>query len=323
MPQPFEKTEGRGRPALAYDWPTTMEWLNYHHLYYFWWVAREGGIAAAAKRLRLAQPTLSQQVRALEGAFGEPLFERAGRGLKLTEGGRTVFRFADEIFALGRELQDTMRGRPTGRPARLAVGVADVVPKAVAYRLLAPALALPEPVRVVCHEGAPERLLAELALHGLDLVICDAPLAPAAKLRAFSHPLGESPVVVFGSRPLARRFGPGFPASLAGAPFLLPMAASALRRALDQWFAERDIAPEVAGEFEDAALLQAFGQAGVGLFAGPAALGAELGERYDLAVVGELRPLAERYYAISGERRIKHPAVVAIAEAARRLLPEG
>jgi LysR family transcriptional regulator, transcriptional activator of nhaA len=300
-----------------------MEWLNYHHLYYFWWVAREGSIAAASKRLRVSQPTLSQQVRALEGAFGEPLFERVGRGLRLTPGGRTAFRYADEIFSLGRELQDAMRGRPTGRPERLAVGVADVVPKPVAYRLLAPALRLPSPVRLVCHEGAPERLLAELALQGLDLVLSDAPLAPGAKLRAFSHLLGESPVVVFGSRPLAQRYAPGFPASLAGAPFLMPVAGGALRRALDQWFAERDIAPEVAGEFEDSALLQAFGQAGVGLFAGPSALGPDIGKRYDLAVVGELSPLTERYYAISGERRIKHPAVAAVAEAARRLLPEG
>ena len=181
-----------------------MEWLNYHHLLYFWTVAREGTIARASEELRLAQPTISGQIRVLEDQLGEKLFQRSGRNLVLTDMGRVVYRYADDIFGLGRELMDTLKDRPTGRPMRFQVGVADEVTKIIAYRLLEPAMRLPQPVQIVCRDGAPERLLTDLATHALDLVIADAPISPAIKVKAFSHPLGETPVTVFGTREAGR-----------------------------------------------------------------------------------------------------------------------
>ena len=181
-----------------------MEWLNYHHLLYFWTVAREGTIARASEELRLAQPTISGQIRVLEDQLGEKLFQRSGRNLVLTDMGRVVYRYADDIFSLGRELMDTLKDRPTGRPMRFQVGVADEVTKIIAYRLLEPAMRLPQPVQIVCRDGAPERLLTDLATHALDLVIADTPISPAIKVKAFSHPLGETPVTVFATREAGR-----------------------------------------------------------------------------------------------------------------------
>jgi LysR family transcriptional activator of nhaA len=293
-----------------------MTWLNYHHLRYFWAVAREGNVSRAAKGLCLAQPTVSQQLRALEEALGEKLLERAGRGVALTEVGRTVYRFADEIFSLGRELQDTIAGRPTGRQARLAVGIADMVPKLVAFRILEPALRMDE-VRLVCHEGRPERLLDMLAAHELDLVLADAPLGLSAASRAYDHLLGECRVAVVAVPRLAaaarRR---GFPRSLAEMPMLLPTAGTALRRALDAWLDEHGIVPRVVGEFQDSALALAFCELGAGLMAVPDAMLDALRAR-GLRPAGTADPLRERYYAISVERKLRHPAAVAIAGAAR------
>lgn len=300
-----------------------MEWLNYHHLFYFWTVVREGSIAAAGRSLRLSQPTVSEQLAALEEAVGEPLLRRGSRGVALTEMGVTVHRYAEAIFALGRELQDTVRGRPTGRPMRLAVGVADVVPKLVAHRLLAPALGLDQEVRVVCYEDKVERLWSELSRHALDLVLADAPVGPSAAESGaplYSHLLGECDVAIFGTRALSAKHKRGFPASLGGAPFLLPVAGTALRRSLDPWFEAAGIAPRVVGEFQDAALLQAFGQAGVGLFAAPSALTEDLREHFGLQVLGRITSIRERYYAVSGERKLSHPAVLAIFRAAKALL---
>lgn len=297
-----------------------MEWLNYHHLRYFWAVAREGSVTRASEKLHISQPTVSAQVRELEEAFGEKLFARTGRSLALTEVGRVVFRYADEIFSLGGELLDAVRGRPTGRPARLAVGLANVVPKLIAYRLLEPALRLPEPVLVECVEDKPERLLAALAVHALDVVISDAPVGPAVNVRAYNHLLGECPVAVFGSAALAAAHRRGFPASLEGAPFLLPTQGTTLRRSLDQWFEEQGLRPRVAGEFEDSALAKVFGQAGRGLFAAPLAIEAEVRRQYGVRRVGTIGAVKERFYAISVERRLKHPAVLAISEAAREKL---
>jgi LysR family transcriptional activator of nhaA len=296
-----------------------MEWLNYHHLRYFWAVAREGGVTRASEKLHISQPTVSAQLRELEEALGEKLFERSGRSLHLTDMGRVVYRYADEIFGLGRELLDTVRGRPSGRPARLSVGLANVVPKLVAYRLLEPALHLPVPVVVECVEDRPERLIAELAVHALDVVLSDAPIGADVKVRAYSHLLGETSVSFFGKSSLpaaARRF----PASLDGAPMLLPTRNTSLRRALDQWFEDRQIRPDVVGEFEDSALLNVFGQAGRGLFPAPTAIEAEVRRQHGVRRLGEAPELKERFYAISVERRLKHPAVVAISEAARHEL---
>jgi LysR family transcriptional activator of nhaA len=317
-----DNSAGSSRSDL-WPGPGGIEWLNYHHLFYFWTVAREGSIAAAARRLRLSQPTVSEQIAALEGSVGEPLFRRSARGIALTEMGATVHRYAEAIFTLGRELQDTVRGRPTGRPMRLVVGVADVVPKLVAYRLLAPALAMEAAVRVVVHEDKHERLLSELSLHGLDLVIADAPVSASSEAPLYGHLLGESAIAVVGARALATRYKKGFPASLDGAPFLMPLAATALRRSLDQWFEAHQIAPRVVAEVEDSALLQVFAQGGVGLFAAPAAVLRELGAQYGLHVLGEIDGLRERYYAITGERKLDHPAVLAIRDAARETLQKG
>ena len=297
-----------------------MEWLNYHHLLYFWTVARLGSVARATEELYLSQPTISAQIRVLEESLGEKLFTRTGRNLMLTEAGRVVFRYADEIFSLGRELRGAVKGRSPGRPVRFVVGVADVLPKLIAYRLLEPALHLAEPIRVVCREDKPERLLAELSVYGLDLVLADAPIAPTVKIRAFNHLLGECSVTVFGTAQVAAASRRGFPRSLDGAPFLLPTDNTTLRRSLDQWFDAEGIHPLVVGEFEDSALLQVFGQTGAGLFAAPSVIEAEVRRQYGVHVVGRVETVRERFYAISVERKLKHPAVVAISEAARQKL---
>jgi LysR family transcriptional activator of nhaA len=294
-----------------------MEWLNYHHLLYFWVAAREGSIASASTRLRLAQPTISGQIRVLEGALGEKLFRRAGRGLALTEAGETVFRYADEIFSLGGEMLDALRGRPTGRPLRLVVGLADVIPKLVAYRLLEPALQLETPVRLVCREDKPEQLLARLAVHELDLVLLDAPVPPGAKVRAFNHLLGECGISFYAAPALARRYRKGFPRSLEGAPLLLPTEGANLRRSVEQWLAGQGIRPVVAGEFEDGALLQVFGQAGAGVF--PVSDVVERDVRGAM-LVGRAPAIRERYYAATLDRRLLHPAVLALTETARSRL---
>ncbi len=291
---------------------------NYHHLLYFWTVARHGSVSAASDELRLAQPTVSGQLRMLEDALGEKLFHRARR-MTLTDWG-TVFRYADEIFTLGRELIDVVKGRPTGRPVRLVVGVADAVSKLIAYRLLQPALQLPEAVRIICREDRPERLLAELSVHGLDLVLSDEPVGPAIKVRAFNHLLGECGVGFFATPSLAKRLSGRFPGSLHGAPMLLPTESTALRRALDQWFDTQGIRPQVVSEFEDSALLKVFGQQGLGVFPAPSAIEAEVRRQYGVRLVGTTTAVRERFYAISVERRLKNPAVVAICDAARQTL---
>ena len=298
----------------------SMEWLNYHHLLYFWMVAREGGVSRASKQLRLAQPTLSGQIRALEESLGEKLFMKSGRNLVLTDVGRLVYGYADEIFTLGRELMDVLKGRPAGRPARLAVGISDVMPKMIAYELLKPALTMQEQVQLVCHEDRPERLAADLSTHGLDLVLNDAPLPQSVRVKAFSHLLGSCGVTFHGSAELARRYRRGFPQSLEGAPFLMPLPQSMLRRSLDLWFEERKVRPRIVGEFQDSALIKAFGQAGAGVFAAPSAIDQEVKRRYGVSPIGKTEDITERFYAISVERRIKHPAVLAISESARRQL---
>ncbi len=297
-----------------------MEWINYHHLLYFWVVAREGSVVQASKELLLSQPTLSSQIRALEHSLGEKLFQKSGRKLVLTDVGRVVYRYADEIFTLGREMTDALRGRSSGRPIRFLVGVADVVPKLVAYRLLLPALALAEPLRLVCREDKPERLLAELAIHELDLVLTDTPISGLARVRAFSHLLGTSTVSVFGVPEVAGYYRKHFPQSLDGAPFLLPTENTALRRALEQWFDSSGIRPSVVAEFEDSALMKVFGQTRHGLFPSPTVIEKEVQKQYGVKKIGHLSTVQERFYAISVERRLKHPAVVAISEAARTKL---
>lgn len=297
-----------------------MEWLNYHHLLYFWMVAREGSVTRASSELRLAQPTISTQIRLLEDSLGEKLFARQGRSLVLTDVGREVYRYADDIFSLGREMLDVVRNRGTGRTLRLAVGIADVLPKLVVYRLLEPVRRLGQPVHIVCREGKPEPLLAALAIHKLDLVLADTPFGTATSVRAFHHLLGECGVTFFATAPLAARCRKRFPASLTGAPVLLPTDGSVLRRSLAQWFDAEDIRPNVVGEFEDGALLKAFGGAGAGVFPAPSVIENEVKKQYGVQIVGRTEAVRERFYAISHERRLKHPAVVAVCEAARERL---
>jgi LysR family transcriptional regulator, transcriptional activator of nhaA len=297
-----------------------VKWLNYHHLHYFWLVAREGTLARASKELRLAPSTVSGQIHALERSLGERLFAKSGRRLVLTETGRLVYRYAEEIFTLGRDLRSAVEGLPVGRPSSLVVGVADVVPKLVALRLLEPALRQPEPMRLVCREDKPERLLAELAVHNLDVVLSDAPVGPSLRIRAFSHLLGECGIDFFATPDLAHAHKRRFPRSLDGAPMLLPTENTALRRSLDAWFIARGVRPKVVGEFEDSALLKVCGQTGMGIFPAHSVIADEVERQYQVRLVGSAEPVRERFYAISIERKLKHPAVVAISEEARQKL---
>jgi LysR family transcriptional regulator, transcriptional activator of nhaA len=295
-----------------------VEILNHHHLFHFWNVVREGGVTRASEKLNVSQPTISGQLRELEEALGEKLLARSGRTVVLTDIGRTVYRFADEMLSLDRELLEAVKGRPT-RPGRLAVGVTMVVPKLVAYEMLEPALRLPEPIQLDCVHERPERLVAELAIYSLDLVLADTPAPPAVKVRAYSHLLGECAVSVFGTERLAAAHRRGFPRSLDGAPFLLPSEDSALRLSLEEWFQKQRVRPRVVGTFDDSALLDAFGQAGAGLFAMPAAIEGEVRRQYRVRLVGRLDSVRQRFYAITVERKLSNPAVIAISERARAL----
>jgi LysR family transcriptional regulator, transcriptional activator of nhaA len=297
-----------------------VEWLNYHHLLYFWMVAKEGSIARASQLLHLAQPTLSSQIRKLEKSIGADLFDRVNRSLVLTETGQTVYRYADEIFTLGRELTDVLNGIPDRHNVKLTVGVPDILPKLVIYQLLKPALQLDEKIQIVCYEGKLSELLAELALHRLDIVLSDSPLTPDTHIRAFNHLLGESSISIFGNPDLARKHSKKFPESLHRAPMLLPTQNTTLRRALEQWFDTNKIRPMVVHEFEDSAVIKVFGQHGEGLFAAPTAIEEEICRQYRVRRVGRIKGITERFYAISMERRLKHPAVVRVSEAARSTL---
>jgi LysR family transcriptional activator of nhaA len=294
-----------------------MHWLNYHHLYYFWLVAREGSIARAAEQLHLAHPTISKQLHQLEASFKDKLFERVGRNLVLTDFGQTVFRYAEEIFSVGRELQDAVQGRPSDRPLRFEVGIPDVLPKLVSHRLLKPAFRLGEDIHLICHEGKQDELLAELAVHRLDIIFSDSPVSPTVSVRAFNHLLGQCGLSFFGTTELASKYRRKFPSSLGGAPLLMPGEQTAVRRDLEQWLYAQDIRPKIVGEFEDTALMKVFGQDGVGLFPAPTVIEREVCRQYKVRVAGRIDAVRERYYAISVERRLKHPAVIAICEAAR------
>jgi LysR family transcriptional activator of nhaA len=299
-----------------------VEWLNYHHLLYFWMTARHGSIAKASAELRLAPPTLSAQIRRLEASLGEALFAREGRRLVLTDVGRVVQGYADEIFSRGREMLDVVRRHGTPLGLTLAVGVADALPKLVAWRLLQPALAIGREIRVICRDGRHDRLLADLALHDLDVVLSDAPAAGSLHVRAFNHLLGECGVSFFAARPLARHLAGRFPASLDRAPFVAPAEGTSLRHSLDAWFERHGVRPRIVGEIEDSALLKTFGEAGAGVFAAPSVVEGEVVRHHRVRVMGRTTDIRERYYAISAERRLKHPAVVAMTQAARSTMAD-
>ena len=285
--------------------------MNFRHLYYFWVVAKEGSITRAATRLGLAIQTVSTQLTQLEQSIGKALLMPQGRSLVLTEAGRLALAYADQIFLLGEQLQEALSEADSGR-TRLTVGISDSLPKLTAFRLLETTMHLPNPVRLVCYEDQFEALLADLALHKLDVVLTDRAVRSGTTLRVFSHMLFESGTIVVGTAPLAEEYAKGFPESLNGAPFLLPTRNNALRGRIDEWFELHNVRPDVVGEFEDNALLNTFGRRGAGLFFAPAALAADLQEQFGAMLVGQVPQVREQVFAISNERKIKHPAVEAI-----------
>jgi LysR family transcriptional activator of nhaA len=296
-----------------------VEWLNYHHLFYFWTVARAGTIARASEELRLAQPTISNQLKTLESSLGVKLLERQGRRLVLTDVGRTVLRYADDIFRTGRELQRAVKGLPTGQRLRLVAGVADVIPKRMAALLLQPAVDSHPDLVLVCREGPLPQLLAALAIHELDVVIADVPASEDVKVKAFSHRLGDCGTSFFAA-PRHAGLRKGFPKTLQGAPALLPSEGTALRRSLEAWFESAGLRPMVTGEFDDSALMKAFGARGLGVFPAARVLEDEIREQYGVQVIGRVDEVREAFFAITVERRLRHPAVVTLAEAARDAL---
>lgn len=292
--------------------------INYKQLYYFWNVAKAGSIVRAAERLYLTPQTISGQLGELERALGTDLFRRAGRRLELTAAGRLALSHADEIFQIGNELEALLRDRPDGGDLLFRVGVADVIPKSITYRLLAPAMNLAKPVRLICHEDKLERLFADLAIHRLDLVIADRPLPHELGVKGYSHELGRSAVVFCAAPALAARYRADFPRSLNGAPLLIPGEGAAMRGSLGRWFSGHQIQPRIIGEFDDTALMKAFGQAGIGIFPASAVIAEEVRHQYGVEIVGGAEEVIVRYYAISLERRLTHPAVVAVSEAAKQ-----
>ncbi len=295
-----------------------MEWINYHHLLYFWTVAKEGSIVKASEVLHLAQPTISGQIKRFEEVLGEKLFEKRGRNLILTEVGRLVFRYADEIFTLGREMQDVLQGRPTNRPPKMVIGISSSFPRLIAHMLLAPTIEQLGPINLVCREDKPEILLTELAIHNLDLVLSDAPMDPSIRVKAYNHLLGECGLTIYGSSEMVKRYKRSFPQSLDGAPFLLPTENTVIRQSMDQWFLSREIHPQIVGEFEDSILLKVFGQSGMGLFPAPSVIVDEMRKRYNVSPVGTLDEVRVKFYAVSVEKKLKHPVLVAINEEARK-----
>jgi LysR family transcriptional activator of nhaA len=297
-----------------------VDWLNYHHFFYFWCVARNGSIKEACKELGLTPQTVSAQIQNLEESLQESLFIRQGRGLVLTEVGHLAFSYANDIFSIGREFVDVIRQRPTERPLKLRVGITDVLPKSVVHHLLQPALELETSIRLLCLEGKTEKLLASLAVHELDLVLTDTPIPPTVNVRAFSHLLGECGVSFVGTTALAEKYRDNFPDSLNGAPILLPTDDTTLRLLIDQWFAAKKVFPRVVGEFADGALLEVFGRFGSGVFAIPSITEPEVERTYNVSRIGKADGVVERFYAISEKRRIVHPAVLAIRNAAKSAL---
>lgn len=289
-----------------------MDWLNYHHLLNFWLVAREGSIQGASKALHVTPASVSVQVRQLERSLGVKLLEKKGRGVVLTDMGDQVAEYATDIFSTGRELVEMVRGRPVGRPLELRVGIRDVMPKLVAFQLLQPALELEQPVKLVCEEGDMAQLVADLAIHKLDVILTDTALDPLYKIQAHSHLLAESEVVIVGTPALAKKYRPKFPESLNNAPFLLPTESNVLRRLMDQWFGDNNLTPTICGEFADSAMLKIAGRHGVGLFAIPTSIQSDVTSLYGLKKVGLVPGMKEKFYAVSAERKIKHPGVLAL-----------
>ena len=294
--------------------------LNYRQLHYFWVVAKTGSIVRACEQLNLTPQTISGQISLLEDTYGLPLFRRVGRQLELTETGRQVLPYAEQIFQLGNELESMLRMAPKEQQILFRVGVADVVPKSIVYRLIAPTMELDQPIRITCREDKLDRLLADLAIQRLDLVISDSPMPTHLDIKGYSQKLGECGISFFATQALADQYGGDFPQCLQGAPLLIPGAETVVRSRLQRWFAEQQIQPRIIGEFDDSALMQAFGQSGSGIFIAPSVIADEVVRQYGVALIGQTDAVTESFYAISVERKVKHPGIVAITEGARREL---
>ncbi|WPN59904.1 transcriptional activator NhaR [Pseudomonas sp. P9_31] len=294
--------------------------LNYRQLHYFWVVAKTGSIVRACEQLNLTPQTISGQISLLEQTYGIELFRRVGRQLELTEAGRQTLPYAEQMFQLGGELELMLRAQPNEQQILFRVGVADVVPKSIVYRLIAPTMELSEPLRITCREDKLERLLADLAIQRLDLVISDSPMPSHLDIRGYSQKLGECGISFFATAELAARYGQDFPRSLHGAPLLIPGPETVVRSRLQRWFAEQQIQPRIVGEFDDSALMQAFGQSGSGIFIGPSVIADEVKRQCSVELIGQTDAVSESFYAISVERKVKHPGIVAITEGARREL---
>lgn len=291
--------------------------INFKHLHYFWAVAKQGGIMRASENLHITPQTISGQIRLLEEHLGESLFEKVGRNLEITETGRTVLSYADDIFSLGYQLEETVKNTRKNRAQVLRVGVADVIPKSIAYRLLEPALKLKEPIRFECKENSQEALLGELALHKLDIVIADGPIPQRLGVKGYNHLLGECGITFLGAPKLADTLSPDFPANLNGTPFLMPSDSSSVQPKLLQWLDRQHILPRVVGEFDDSALMKAFGQAGAGAFVVPTAIADEVANQYKVKILGKTDEIREQFFAITSEQYLSNPALVAISETAR------
>ncbi|SEI22658.1 transcriptional activator NhaR [Pseudomonas asplenii] len=294
--------------------------LNYRQLHYFWVVAKTGSIVRACDQLNLTPQTISGQISLLEQSLGVELFRKVGRQLELTEAGRQALPYAEQMFQLGNELQAMLQTQPREQPLLFRVGVADVVPKSIVYRLIAPTMELDEPIRITCREDKLERLLADLAIQRLDLVISDSPMPTHLDIKGYSQKLGECGVSFFATPALAQRYAEEFPQCLQGAPLLIPGQETVVRSRLLRWLAEQQIQPRIVGEFDDSALMQAFGQSGSGFFIAPSVIADEVCRQYDVQLMGQTDAVSESFYAISVERKIKHPGTLAITEGARREL---
>jgi LysR family transcriptional activator of nhaA len=294
--------------------------LNYKHLHYFWNVAHEGSIVKAGEKLHITPQTISGQLSLLEQSIGNALFEKDGRGLKMTETGRLVKRYADEIFYLGRELTDVLRGSPAIGPAEFIVSAASALPKTIVQKIIQPGLQIDQDISLTSREGPVEDILADLAIHKVDMVLSDIPLTGALSIKAFNHKLGESGLTFFAATHLAKQYIDNFPQSLNLAPMLMPTSQYAIRQQVDNWLSEREIYPIVRGQFDDSALMKSFGQSGLGIFFMPSIIADEVCKNFDVEIIGQLDEITQKFYAISAERKVRHPAVAAICDNARNTL---
>ena len=294
--------------------------LNYKHLHYFWMVAHEGSIVKASEKLCVTPQTISGQLSMLEDRMGSSLFEKVGRGLRLTDTGRLVLRYADDIFELGRELTDVLRGVPAVGQSEFVVGAASALPKTIVYKIIEPSLTLPQDIRLTSREGPVESMLADLAIHKVDMVLSDTPVTSNFSVKAYNHLLGESDLSCFAAPDLAKVYRKNFPRSLNNAPVLLPTSQYEVRRLLDSWFSRVGVSPLLCGQFDDSALMKSFGQSGLGLFFMASAIEDEICNNFNVKKIGRIGGVKQKYYAISAERKVKHPAVAAICDSARRAL---